>query len=195
MLVVFATEDHDKYKRHDIIAFHSSMQDQKGNSLEPQKTNLPKECYAYWGIPKKKTDFLIVPDNFELMKKQGDFRVNKLRNGIERKLKPILILTTDARDTVQPYDGYPDIPANGVSEATIYIQKSFLGGDPCAKDSDNEELIIETSRGKLSNLKVKLKKGKASFKVKSVPETVLATITVFDPSGTIDPAKIVIQFA
>lgn len=195
MIILYAKEDYGKFKKGDIIAFHSSVYGSGNKIIEPSKTVFTEQTFHLHNIPKPKTDILILPDHKQCMQGYWNFRVNASTKKLEKKIIPQLRLTTDATDTISPYDGYPDIPADGKSKATIFVQKILPGGSPCNSMKDTEELYIKTDRGKLSTLKLKLVQGKAQFQIQSVPETILATITVFDPNNEIEQGQIVIQFA
>lgn len=195
MIILYAKEDLEKYKKGDIIAFHSCMRGADGKAIEPGKEAFSTQTYQYFGVPKNKTATLTLPDHQKCMQAHWKFRIDIAKKKVVPKIKPLLRLTTNAKDTTSPYDGYPDIPADGKSQAKIFIEKILPGGSPCSTSKDNDELYIKTERGKLSDLKLKLVKGKAEFTIQSVPETVITTITVFDPKNQIEKGQIVLQFA
>ena len=195
MIILYAKEDQGKYKKGDIIAFHSCIRSVDGKAIEPGKDAFAEQTYQYFKVTRNKTATLVIPDHQKCMQAHWNFKVDIAKKKVVAKIKPLLKLTTKATETTSPYDGYPDIPADGKSEAKIFIEKILPGGSPCNSTKDNEELYIKTERGKLSALKVKLVHGKAEFKLQSVPETVITTITVFDPNEQIEKGQIILQFA
>lgn len=105
-----------------------------------------------------------------------------------------LALTTDATDTSTPVNGIPDIDADGVATCTINIQKKSGADDSDMTGAgDNETVTLETDRGHLSVLSVALVNGAGSVTLKSVAETVTATITA--SADGLTAGSIQIQFA
>lgn len=195
MIILYAKEPTGKFEKGDIIAFHSSLKGLQGELIEPDKSVFSEKTFQRLGVEKKKTKTLVLEDHSGVLDFYWQYKYDESKNKIVKKIIPELKISTDAKDTVSPYDGYPDIPADGKSEATIYVQKVLPGGTYCNKASDNETLYIQTNRGKLSDLKIQLEKGKGQFKLTSIPETILATVSIFDPNGKIKRGEIVIQFA
>lgn len=105
-----------------------------------------------------------------------------------------LALTTDATDTADPINGIPDIPADGTSSCTISIQKKNGADDSDMTGAeDNETVDLETSRGKLSSLRVQLANGAAQVTLTSVPETCVTGVTA--KADGLTQGSIQIQFA
>ncbi len=121
----------------------------------------------------------------------------KVENGqLVRRNTPfvqcVISLSTDAQDTVSPFDGIPDVPADGTSVATITVEIR----NPETNQIDttaNDILYVSTDRGTLSAVNVQLVNGVGSFTIKSF-ETVVATIKVWHPQEKYKPAEIKIQF-
>jgi hypothetical protein len=114
---------------------------------------------------------------------RAKFRIDVVSIGTCRKLAslPYYELTTDALDS--DGDGLPDIPADGVSSATLTIRKKNADGTDNTTDTD--EVRLTTDRGKLSAETVSLAGGTASVTLTSVPETVIATIRVKPATGNV----------
>lgn len=106
--------------------------------------------------------------------------------------KTYLELTTDATDDAVPVDGVPDISADGVASCTIYIKKKSALGNYLTGSSHDDTIDLDTTRGKLSALRVDLVNGEAEITLTSVPETCIATVSAV--SGEMS-AEIEIQFA
>ena len=100
-------------------------------------------------------------------------------------------ISTDAEDTYDPYDGVPDIPANGTSSCTITITAKDRAGD--TKDDDTTVVIFKSTRGSLSSLTETMSDGVCSVDLTSVAETTVATVTA-EIEGQ-RPLTIDIQFA
>jgi len=109
---------------------------------------------------------------------------------IEVKARELLEITTDAQDTSDPYDGIPDIPADGTSQCTLYIKVKNKSGDYLQL---NTETILESTRGRLSSLKVNLTNGVGEVSLLSAKETCVSTITA--SASRIIPGDIKIQFS
>lgn len=114
---------------------------------------------------------------------RATFRIDVVSIGTCRKLAglPYYELTTDALDS--DGDGLADIPADGVSSATLTIRKKNADGTDNTTDTDSVRLT--TDRGKLSAETVSLVGGTASVTLTSVPETVVATIRVRPTTGNV----------
>jgi hypothetical protein len=88
----------------------------------------------------------------------------------------LLELTTDA-SAVSPLNTIPEIPADGRSTATIYIQKKSPHGKPLTREEDNDRVVLRTTRGTLSQRQVQLVCGRAQVKLRSSTDTVVADVT------------------
>jgi hypothetical protein len=111
-----------------------------------------------------------------------------------------LNLTSDAPD-LHPVDGMPEIAADGASFTTITVQKVDEGWQPRSDRSDNDELYLRTDHGTLQNANgseeirsIKLKKGKATFRLVSETAKRVATIQVFNADQNLRDGGIRIEF-
>ena len=101
-------------------------------------------------------------------------------------------LSTDATDTYDPFDGIPDIVANGTSYCTIDIK--MMHNDETVDTGDDTTVVdIDASRGLLSAIRVTLSSGVASVTLTSVAETCISDITARVGGIIVDTIKI--QFA
>jgi len=104
----------------------------------------------------------------------------------------IIVLTTTAQDTVTPFDGIPDVPADGVTPATITVE--VKNPDTNQVDTNaNDILYVSTERGKLSTVNIQLVNGVGSFQI-TCTETVVTTIRVWHPQDKYKQGEIKIQF-
>lgn len=108
-----------------------------------------------------------------------------------------LELTTDAEDTYQPYDGIPDIPADGTSSCSIFIKKVDREGNYHTDESDNDQVDIRCSRGSINALRVNLVNGEASVTLTSVTETCISNVEAWgsEYGSKLGKQTIDIQFA
>jgi len=102
-------------------------------------------------------------------------------------------LTTDATDTHQPYDGIPDIPANGTSTCNIFIKKKDPYGNYMTDPGDNDQIELENTRGSLSAIQTNLVDGEATIVLTSIAETCISEITA--TGEDLKEGEIQIQFA
>src|SRR5919197_257523 len=72
----------------------------------------------------------------------------------------LLELTTDAPDS-SPLNGVPEIIADGVSTANIFVQKKARTGEPLTGEADNDLVILRTTRGTLSHRRAPPARGRA----------------------------------
>lgn len=109
--------------------------------------------------------------------------------------KDFLRVTTDAIDD-NPPDGYPDIPADGVSACRIMVQKvnGQTGADMVAVE-DNDLVQFSTQAGKLSAVQVNLVNGYAEVILTSSTDTVVTLVRAFDSNGVLEEGTIEVQFA
>lgn len=101
-------------------------------------------------------------------------------------------ITTDATDTHSPYEGVPDIDADGTDYCTITITQKDYKGDILSED---KTVYVECSRGKLSALSVDLVNGVGTVTLTSVSETCISVVEVRDELGGEVFGFIEIQFA
>jgi hypothetical protein len=135
------------------------------------------------------------PARYELVTDASGFVRDVTRLSNVPPPKNFLRVTTDATDD-NPPDGYPDIPADGLSTCRIMIQKvNGRTGQNMAAPEDNNLIQIATQAGKLSAVQVNLVSGYAEVVLTSSADTVITPVRAFDPSGTLEEGVIQIQFA
>ena len=135
------------------------------------------------------------PARYELVTDAGGFVRDVTRLSNVPPPKDFLRVTTDATDD-NPPDGYPDIPADGVSTCRIMIQKvNGQNGADLVGAGDNDLIQIMTQAGKLSAVQVNLVNGYAEVVLTSATDTVITLVRVFDPSGVLEEGAIQIQFS
>lgn len=195
MLIVFATAPTGPYKAYDIIGIASQIVDQNGNREDPQRADIfPDASLLALGV----TDLasvadLTLPDDQRVLINYTRYRVRADLSGVEKK--DYFVLSTDATDNGPP-DGYPDIPADGVSSCRSMIQKR--NGETnldMAAPEDNDLMELRTQRGRLSAWQVNLVNGYAEVTLTSSTETVITEVTVYDVAGQLGKQAIQIQFA
>lgn len=135
------------------------------------------------------------PARYELVTDASGFVRDVTRLSNVPPPKDFLRVTTDATDD-NPPDGYPDIPANGVSTCRIMIQKvNGRTGQNMTAPEDNNLIQIATQAGKLSAVQVNLVNGYVEVVLTSSTDTVITPVRAFDPSGALEEGVIQIQFA
>lgn len=135
------------------------------------------------------------PARYELVTDASGFVRDVTRLSNVPPPKNFLRVTTDATDD-NPPDGYPDIPADGVSTCRIMIQKvNGQTGADMAGAGDNDLVQIMTQAGKLSAVQVNLANGYAEVTLTSATDTVITLVRAFDPSGVLEEGAIQVQFA
>lgn len=135
------------------------------------------------------------PARYELVTDASGFVRDVTRLSNVPPPKNFLRVTTDATDD-NPPDGYPDIPADGVSTCRIMIQKvNGQTGTDMAGVGDNELVQIMTQAGKLSAVQVNLVNGYAEVVLTSATDTVITLVRAFDPGGVLEEGSIQVQFA
>lgn len=103
-----------------------------------------------------------------------------------------LTVATAARS---PIDDAPELPADGVSEATVTVQKQVTESGRALTGAQHRNLLtIRTTAGTLSVRQVALSRGQASFKLRSSTETVIAEVRV-SAEGIEQTASARIEFA
>jgi hypothetical protein len=109
--------------------------------------------------------------------------------------KDYLRVSTDATDD-NPPDGYPDIPADGVSSCRIMIQKvnGRTGADMIGPE-DDEPIQVLTRSGRLSAVQTDLVNGYAEVTLTSSTDTVIAPVRAYDPGGVLAEGMVEVQFA
>lgn len=111
-----------------------------------------------------------------------------------------LALSTDAKD-FHKVDGIAEIPADGKSFATVFVEKMDLTRKPLNRVKDKDELFIRTNAGVVKDAEgksdirsVKLSKGKASFRLYSETFKRFATIQLISADPLLENASISIEF-
>ena len=103
-------------------------------------------------------------------------------------------LSTNATDSVSPFDGIPDISADGVATASIDLQKKDKDDNDMTSAGDNDTIHLSTDGGSLSTISINFVNGAASVTLTSSTETKCATIRAWDPNGKLVEDTIQIQF-
>lgn len=103
--------------------------------------------------------------------------------------KPLLtlLLVSSAEDT--DGDGFPELPADGKSQATIGVFLRDRNGQPVL---DPVEVHFRTSAGALSHRKVIARGGKAGIKLTASRDTVMANLRV--TAKGFEPAELTFEF-
>ena len=124
----------------------------------------------------------------------------KLQATVEARTPGFLLVSCKAPD-VHPADGVPEIKADGTSFTTVEIQKVNARGEPQDSRNDNEQVYLRTTAGTILDAdgektaaSVKLKQGKASFRLVSEKARRLATVTLFTGDPALHDASIRIEF-
>jgi hypothetical protein len=113
-------------------------------------------------------------------------------NAPETNVRLDLTVTTATRS---PIDDSPELPADGTTEATIVVQKRTVDSDRAlTAASHNNLLTIRTTAGTLSDRQMPLRRGLATFTLRSSTETVVAELRVA-AEGIAEPALARIEFA
>ncbi len=118
---------------------------------------------------------------------------------IKEPERSLLTLTSDV-ESFHPVDSIPLIPANGKSFATVIVQKIDERGNPRRRQRDSDRLWLRTDQGTIRDPKgrdlheLKLRKGRASFRLYSGPERRVATVWVLSPDSKVENAYIRIEF-
>lgn len=196
MLIVFATAPTGPYNAYDIIGIASQIVDQDGNREDPQRAEIfpDSSLTGALGVTDlTKVSDITLPDDQNVLINYTRYRVKADLLGVEKK--DYFVLSTDATDD-NPPDGYPDIPADGVSTCKIRIQKKNgeTGLDMTAPE-DNDLMELRTQRGRLSAWQVNLVNGYAEVTLTSSTETVITEVTVYDVARQLGQQVIKIQFA
>jgi hypothetical protein len=196
MLIVFATAPTGPYKAYDIIGIASQIVDQDGNREDPQRAETfpDSSLVGTLGVTDlESVSDITLPDDQTVLINYTRYRVRADLLGVEKK--DYFVLSTDATDDGPP-DGYPDIPADGVSSCKIRIQKKNgeTGLDMTAPE-DNDLMELRTQRGRLSAWQVSLVNGYAEVTLTSSTETVITEVTVYDVARQLGKQAIYIQFA
>jgi len=135
---------------------------------------------------------ITLPDDQNVLINYTRYRVKADLLGVEKK--DYFVLSMDAADDSPP-DGYPDIPADGVSICQIRIQKkNGETGLDMTSLQDNDLMELRTQRGGLSAWQVNLVNGYAEVTLRSSTDTVITEVTVYDVARQLGQQVIKIQF-
>jgi hypothetical protein len=112
-----------------------------------------------------------------------------------------LSLTSDAPDR-HIVDGIGEIPANGTSYCTITVEKMDLNGTPLTGIEHQDELFLRATGGIIMDEKgeqrirsLKLRSGRAAFRLVSEPSPKVVTVSVFSREPRLAKAEIQVEFA
>jgi hypothetical protein len=110
-----------------------------------------------------------------------------------------LRLSSDAPDQ-HVIDGIGEIPADGESSCTVTVEKVDASGTPLRRRRDSDEVFIRTTGGTIMDAKgtahirsLKLRSGRASFRLVSEPTPRLVTVSALG-KGSLTPAEIQLEF-
>jgi len=172
------------------------------NQNMPDATvQIPEDGYTlYLDVdPTPEIDSIVTAEKRGIVFNPGDFVEITYDGGSLSVLDNMrfIELTTDAEDTHQPYDGIPDIPADGTSQCNIFIKKKKRDGSYCTESSDDDQIDISCTRGKLNIIRTNLVNGEATVILTSISETCVSTIYALGSSegSFLDQGEIEIQFA
>ncbi len=87
-----------------------------------------------------------------------------------------LELTADAPNISHHNDTHA-IAADGRSTTTLFISKKSADGKPMTEESDNDLVLLHTTRGTLSDRRVQLKRGQAQVSLRSSTDSIIADVT------------------
>lgn len=123
-----------------------------------------------------------------------------LQVAIEEPKLSFLRLSCDAPD-VHPVDGIPEIRADGASFTTITVQKVDEQGKSRQGNSDNDQLYLRTDYGTLFDADgaqeinaIKLRRGRATFRLVSEKARRVATVQVFNADANFLDGSIRLEF-
>lgn len=109
-------------------------------------------------------------------------------------VKPQLRLSTDAEDVVAPFDGMPDLKANGKSSCKIWANKYNSVGIPLTRGKDNDLVTFTVTRGSLSESSVRMVNGECYTTLTSSLENISRQVEVKAKMGDIEES-LILQFA
>jgi hypothetical protein len=112
----------------------------------------------------------------------------------------LLTLTSDAPDR-HVVDGIGEIPADGTSYCTIAAQKMDLNGVAVSGSEHEDELFLRSTGGVIMDDKggqrirsLKLRSGRAAFRLVSESSPKIVTVAVFGREPLLSKAEIQIEF-
>jgi hypothetical protein len=111
----------------------------------------------------------------------------------------LLRLSSDAPDR-HVVDGVGEIPADGESSCTITVEKIDATGKPLRRRRDTDEVFLRSTGGTITAAKgderirsVKLRSGRAAFRLVSEPASRLVAVSALG-SGSPAPVELPIEF-
>ena len=112
----------------------------------------------------------------------------------------LLTLTSDAPDR-HVVDGIGEVLADGTSYCTITIQKMDLNAVGVSGSEHQDELFVRTTGGSIMDEKggqrirsLKLRSGRAAFRLVSEPSPKIVTVSVFSRDPLLSKAEIQVEF-
>jgi hypothetical protein len=112
----------------------------------------------------------------------------------------VLTVTSDAQDR-HVVDGIGEIAADGTSYCTITVQKMDLNGVAVSGSEHQDELFVRITGGAIMDDKgeqrirsLKLRSGRAAFRLVSEPSPKIVTVSVFSRDPLLSKAEIQIEF-
>ena len=122
--------------------------------------------------------------------------LEQLRQGIPA----LLMLTADAPDR-HVVDGIGEVVADGTSYCTIAVQKMDLNGVAVSGSEHQDELFLRTTGGVIMDEKgaqrirsLKLRSGRAAFRLVSESSPKIVTVSVFSRDPLLSKAEIQVEF-
>ena len=119
---------------------------------------------------------------------------------LRRGAPAVLTLTSDAPDR-HVVDGIGEVVADGTSYCTITIQKMDLNGVPVSGNEHQDELFLRTTGGSIMDdtgaeriRSLKLRSGRAAFRLVSESNPKIVTVSVFSRDPLLSKAEIQVEF-
>jgi len=119
---------------------------------------------------------------------------------LRRGTPAVLTLTSDAPDR-HVVDGIGEVVADGTSYCTITIQKMDLNGVPVSGNEHQDELFLRTTGGSIMDdtgaeriRSLKLRSGRAAFRLVSESNPKIVTVSVFSRDPLLSKAEIQVEF-
>jgi hypothetical protein len=118
---------------------------------------------------------------------------------VQRGTAAVLAVTSDAPDR-HVVDGIGEIAADGASFSTITIQKTDLNGAVLNGSADDDELFLRATGGVITDdggrriRSVRLRSGRAAFRLVSEASPRMVTVSVFGRNPLVPKAEIEMEF-
>ena len=119
---------------------------------------------------------------------------------LRRGTPALLTLTSDAPDR-HVVDGIGEVAADGNSYCTITVQKTDMSGVAVSGGEQQDELFVRTTggvimdeQGKQRIRSLKLRSGRAAFRLGSEPSPKIVTVSVLSSNPFLANAEIQIEF-